>query len=126
VGAVKDTASSARDAIVQRVDDLGDTVHRASDFSRDRLHSGVEWLKRNPFALTGGALVVGLGIGLALPTTEAETRVLAKPARKARAQARHLLDEGRETTRRVRDELQEATSEAKEALRGSGSSEQPH
>jgi len=72
-------------------------------------------------------LVFGLGLGLALPTTEGEARLFVKPARKARAQAREILQEGRETTRRVRDELQEAGSEAKAALRGTTEgSAQPH
>ncbi len=111
VQAMRGKAATTRDAVGHRVGDL-------TRAARDRLQSGATSLKSNPLALVGGALVVGLALGLALPTTEREARMLAEPAKKARAQAREILKEGRETTRRVREELQEAGSEAKEALRG--------
>ena len=119
VQAVKDRSVRARDAVVDRVDEIGRG-------SWHRLQAGATKLRENPLAFAGGALVVGLGLGLALPTTEGEARLFAKPARKARAQAREILQEGRETTRRVRDEFQEDGAEAKAALRGSEGSALHH
>ncbi len=115
--AVKHTAGSARDAIMQPLGQVGDRVQRASEYSRDRLREGTRRLKGNPLALAGSGIIIGLGIGVLLPRSEAETRLLAKPARKARVQARELLDEGRETARKVRGELEDATTEVKQALR---------
>lgn len=117
VDVVKHTVGSAREAIMEPLGQVGERVQRASEYSKDRLRSGARRLQGNPLALAGSGIVVGLGIGLLLPRTYAESRMLAKPARQARTQARELLDEGREAARRVRGELGEASNEVKDALK---------
>jgi len=107
---------SAREAISERVERVEGRLRRVSTQTIEAAQHQVERAKQNPLALVGVGLLAGLGIGLLVPVSEAEDRVIARSTRGIREQARGAMEAGRDTARRLRDGAQDAAREAKEVL----------
>ena len=78
--AVGDAADNARRAAGNAVDDLGSSASRAADTvgmtASDAMTQAQEAIESNPLAFGALAVAVGTAIGLALPATQAEKRVM--------------------------------------------------
>jgi ElaB/YqjD/DUF883 family membrane-anchored ribosome-binding protein len=117
-GAVKERAAEATGRVQERVHDLGvgarervsELQARAREQGR-RAQTGVErTLEENPLLLVAGAAVLGLTIGLLLPSTEREDEVLG-PTRD------RLAERAGETLDRAKDVAAEAAREVQETVR---------
>ena len=79
---VGDAADSARRAAEQRLDDLGTNASRAADTvgttASQAMTQAQQALESNPLAFGAVALAVGTAIGLALPATQTEKRVMGQ------------------------------------------------
>jgi len=115
--AARNVAGAAREAVSDKVEQVEGKIRHVSSSSMRAIKRQAERAQRNPLATAGGALILGLGIGLLLPVSQAETRALAQPSRRVREQARQLFDEGRTTARRVREGLEETAMDMKDAVR---------
>jgi ElaB/YqjD/DUF883 family membrane-anchored ribosome-binding protein len=117
-GSVKERAGEAVGRVQERVHDLGTTAReRASDLgtrAREqgrRAQTGVErTLEENPLLLVAGAAVLGLAVGLLLPSSQREDEVLG-PARD------RLAERAGETFDRAKEVAAEAAREVKETVR---------
>jgi len=107
---------SAREVVSEHVERVGGKLRRASTQTREAAQHQVERARRNPFALTGVGLLTGLGIGLLIPPTQAEARLLARPSRALREQTRGAMAAGRDTAQRLRSGVEDAARDVKEAL----------
>jgi ElaB/YqjD/DUF883 family membrane-anchored ribosome-binding protein len=98
----------------QRVTDLEYRAHELSQDARERLHRAQlearDFARENPLAVGAAAVAVGVGVGLLLPATERETQFMG-------AHGARLVDEARETARRVQYAAKEAAQEVKAAVR---------
>jgi len=112
----KAAVGSAREAVSERVERVEGKLRRASTQTRQAAQHQVERARQNPFALAGVGLLTGLGIGLLIPATQAEARVLARPSRVLREQTRGAMAAGRDTAQRLRSGVEEAARDVKEAL----------
>jgi ElaB/YqjD/DUF883 family membrane-anchored ribosome-binding protein len=114
---VRERAGETAGRVQERVRDLGSTAReRASDLghqARDRARrarTGVEHtLEENPLMLVAGAALLGLTVGLLLPTTEREDEWLG-PARD------RLADRAGETIDRAKEVASEAAREVKDTV----------
>ena len=77
---VGDAADTARRATEERLDELGANASRAADTvgttASDALNQAQQAVESNPLAFGAIAVAVGTAIGLALPATQAEKRVM--------------------------------------------------
>ena len=116
-GAVKERAREVGGRVQERVHDLGvGTRQRVSDLGvrarqqGRRARTGVErTLEENPLVLVGGAAVLGLTIGLLLPSTEREDEMLG-PTRD------RLADRAGETFDRAKEVATDAAREVKDTV----------
>jgi ElaB/YqjD/DUF883 family membrane-anchored ribosome-binding protein len=91
----------------RRIDDLGS---RAREQGR-RARGGIEHtMEDNPLALVAGAAILGLAIGLLVPESDRENRLMGS----TRDQ---LVDRARHTANRVKDAAVEAGQEVREVVR---------
>jgi len=78
--AVGDAADNARRAAENAMDDLGSTASRTADTvgmtASDAVAQAQDAIESNPLAFGALAVAVGTAIGLALPATQAEKRVM--------------------------------------------------
>jgi ElaB/YqjD/DUF883 family membrane-anchored ribosome-binding protein len=76
-----------------------------------RVRSGLDrFMQENPLAAVGGAAILGLAIGLLVPATEKENRLMG-PSRD------ELMDRAQSTARRVKDAATEAGQQVSEVAR---------
>jgi len=116
VGVIKGAASSARESVSQGIERAEARVQQASTRSLRRIKIQAQRARETPLALAGGGLILGLGIGLLMPVTQPESRLLGSAPLRVREQAREVLQEGREAAERLREGAREAASDAKEAF----------
>jgi len=102
---VRGVAHSARESASRRI---GEQARRAQE--------QVQRARDNPLFTAGCALMLGFGLGLILPVSQAEARALAGPVSKVREQTRGILDEGQQAARRLRDGARETTEQVKQAV----------
>ncbi len=117
-GSVKERAGEAAGRVQERVHELSSSAReRASEFGMRakergrRAQTGVErTLDENPLLLVAGAAVLGLTIGLLLPSTQREDEMLG-PARD------RLADRAGETIDRAKEAAADAAREVKDTVR---------
>jgi ElaB/YqjD/DUF883 family membrane-anchored ribosome-binding protein len=115
---VKERAGEAAGRVQERAQEIGSSVReRASEIgvrARERgrrAQTGVErTLEENPLLLMAGAAVLGLTIGLLLPSTQREDELLG-PARD------RLADRAGETIDRAKEAATDAAREVKDTVR---------
>jgi ElaB/YqjD/DUF883 family membrane-anchored ribosome-binding protein len=115
---VKERAGEAKQHVQERMHELGSGAReRASNFgmrAREqsrRARTGVEHtLEENPLLLVAGAAVLGLTVGLLLPSTQREDEMLG-PSRD------RLADRAGETFDRAREVATDAAREVKDTVR---------
>ena len=115
---VAERAGELAGGVRQRASDLGtgarERVGRLGSSARERsrrARGGVEnMMEDNPLALAAGAAVLGLAIGLLVPETERENRLMGSTRDT-------LVDRAQSTARRVKDAAVEAGQEVREVVR---------
>jgi hypothetical protein len=113
---LEDASSHARHMIRDtgdRVTELGHDVRRHADRARE---GAIETYEQNPLIMGAGALAFGLLLGLAIPTTRAENKVMGETsdelARRARRLGKEALNKGQEVAQKV---IETARTEARNA-----------
>jgi ElaB/YqjD/DUF883 family membrane-anchored ribosome-binding protein len=104
---VAERAGELKDRAGERLTELGGEARRQSRRIKTNLEHTAE---ENPLALAIGATVVGLALGLLLPSTEREDEMMG-PARD------QLVDRAEHTAERVKDAAVEAGREIKETVK---------
>jgi ElaB/YqjD/DUF883 family membrane-anchored ribosome-binding protein len=95
------------------VSELGTTAKRRMHEQTERARGGLEQMtEENPLALVAGAAILGLALGLALPETRREHRLMG-------ARRDQLADRVQTTAERVKDAAAEAGREVAPELRSS-------
>jgi ElaB/YqjD/DUF883 family membrane-anchored ribosome-binding protein len=95
------------------VTELGTTAKRRMQEQTERARGGLEqMMEENPLALVAGAAILGLALGLALPETRREHRLMG-------ARRDQLADRVQTTAERVKDAAAEAGREVAPELRSS-------
>lgn len=126
---VRDTVSDKAHAVSERAGELkhelgeraGELGTSARESARDARGGMERMMKENPLAIAAGAVVIGLALGMLLPETEPERRVMG-PARdqiadKVSNVADRVKDAAVEAGREVKDTLQEEVSAATPGLK---------
>ena len=124
VGAIAERATQSVDAARVRVTDSASHLgHQASELSheaRERLQRAQlrtrDFAEENPLAVGAIAIAAGLGVGLLLPTTQPENRLLGSTRDRLIGDARGLIQEARETGSRVGQSAREAAEELRGAV----------
>jgi len=99
----------------ERIGDLGSRARRQGS----RARGGMEHLmEENPLAVAAGAAVLGLCLGMLVPESERENRLMG-PTRD------NLVDRAQATASRVKDAAVDATNEVREAVREEAASRAP-
>jgi hypothetical protein len=118
-GDARDRAAHAADDARQRAGDLadqaGDRVSDAADQAQYYGHQATSWLQgqvnRNPLGVGAAALAAGALVGMAVPETHAENRLVGEQAervkREAQAAAQEKLDQAKTVASRVADEAKD-------------------
>jgi ElaB/YqjD/DUF883 family membrane-anchored ribosome-binding protein len=105
--------SEAKDRVSDVAEDVSDRASELGDQAREqsvRLRRNFEHIvDENPLVVAAGAAVLGLAMGLLLPSTEKEDRMLG-PTRD------RLVDRAEEVTERVKDATVQAGREVAEAV----------
>jgi ElaB/YqjD/DUF883 family membrane-anchored ribosome-binding protein len=121
--AVRERAGEAAGRVQERVRDLGSSAReRASDLGYQarerakRARTGIEHtLEENPLILVAGAALLGLTVGLLLPSTEREDEVLGPTRDRLADRAGETIDRAREVaTEAARDVKETVTAEVRE------------
>ena len=97
-------ASQAQDAAGQAVGQVQDTAQRAASGFQ-------EMIEERPLAVAAGAVALGLAIGLSIPTTPQENRLMGETRDSLVDQAQQTVQETAQTVQSV---AQEAVGTAKE------------
>jgi vacuolar-type H+-ATPase subunit H len=140
-GGARDAATHARERAERWVDDAGqrargvadqvggaarqaeqrvsETAHRARDYASRELDHARDYTRQateaHPLALGAAAMAAGVGIGLLLPTTRPEQKLLGE-------QKERLFDDAKGAARDLAQTAQRAAREVKETLTGSSPS----
>jgi ElaB/YqjD/DUF883 family membrane-anchored ribosome-binding protein len=117
-GEVSERAGEIAGSARERVSELGSSAReRASDLGSrareqgQRARGGLDrMMDENPLAVAAGVAILGLAIGLLVPESERENRLLG-PTRD------NLVDRAQTTAQRVKDATLEATNEVREVVR---------
>jgi ElaB/YqjD/DUF883 family membrane-anchored ribosome-binding protein len=102
----KERVSDVADEVSERASELGDRAKEQSARLRSNLERAIE---ENPLVVAAGATVLGLAMGLMLPGSEKEDRMLG-PARD------RLVDRAEGVTERVKDATMQAGREVAGAV----------
>jgi ElaB/YqjD/DUF883 family membrane-anchored ribosome-binding protein len=132
-GAMRDTASDAASQASERAGELKERVQeqvselgRAAGERASDVRGGLERImQENPLALVAGAAVIGLALGMLLPETEPEQRVmggardqLAERVSNVASRAKDAaVEAGREVQETLRDEVETRGPEVKNTLK---------
>lgn len=110
------TKAKLQQTMSQAEDKLRASALRGKDMLQDRARrvaqSSRSFAQANPLALALGTLIAGVGVGLLLPTTAAEDRLL-EPGRR---RVRNLISEARDTTREVSGIVRDTAQETAHVL----------
>jgi len=121
-GAVVDTVQSSATAVAERVQSgagvVAERVQSSAGAVADRVqstaHQSSDWLQRNlqtnPLAVGAMALVVGAALGLAIPETEQEDRIMGHARDK-------VIDKAQEKAGALGDKVQNVAHDAVEAVK---------
>jgi ElaB/YqjD/DUF883 family membrane-anchored ribosome-binding protein len=115
---LRESVGGAASGVAERAGELaGNARERASDLgarAREksrRARGGMEnMMEENPLAVAAGAAILGLAIGLLVPESERENRLMGSTRDT-------LVDRAQNTARRVKDAAVEAGQEVREAVR---------
>lgn len=124
VGALAERANQSVDAARVRVTDgavqLGQQASELSHEARERLHRAQmrtrDFADENPLAVGAIAIAAGVGVGLLLPATQPENRLMGDTRDRLVGDARGLIQEARETGSRVGQSAREAAQELRGAV----------
>ena len=101
-GDLADRAGDVVDRVQERAGDLGTTAKRKMQEQTERARGGLEeMMEENPLALVAGAAILGLALGLVLPETRREQRLMG-------SRRDQLADRVQTTVDRVKDAAMEA------------------
>lgn len=114
-GSARERAEGLREGARRRFDDLGTRAR----VQGQRARGGFEHtLENNPLAVAAGAAILGLVMGLLVPESEREHRLMG-PTRD------NLVNRAQSTAQRVREAAVEAGNEVREAVREEAASRAP-
>jgi hypothetical protein len=91
VAAARETLSATYDSGVETAGRAGDQLTKTFQQSRDTV---IETIESHPLVVGGIGLLIGAGIALALPVTQAENRLFGETSDDLKDQARDLASEG--------------------------------
>ena len=115
-GALSSAASRARRAAAtageRTRDAAGQAQRQIANRSRDVASQLEQWVDRNPLAAGATALLIGLAIGLTVPESDRERRMMSGARRRVIDSARQA---GRDAVGRAKQTLTEAASQARRA-----------
>ena len=110
---VREKVSGAAVEVSERAGELGTVAKRRVHEQTERARGGLEqMMEENPLALVAGAAILGLALGLALPETRREHRLMG-------TRRDQLADRVQTTAERVKDAAAEAGREVAPELRSS-------
>jgi ElaB/YqjD/DUF883 family membrane-anchored ribosome-binding protein len=125
-GELADRAGDVVDRVQERAGDLGTTAKRRMWEQTERARGGLEqMMEENPLALVAGSAILGLALGLVLPETRREQRLMGAQrdqlADRVQTAAERVKDAaieaGREVTQTVKDEAADRAPELKISLK---------
>jgi ElaB/YqjD/DUF883 family membrane-anchored ribosome-binding protein len=112
-GDLADRVGEVMDRVQERADDLGTAARRRMQEQTGRARGGLEQvMEENPLALVAGAAILGLALGLVLPETRRERRLMG-------ARRDQLAERVQTTAERVKDAAVEAGREVAPGLKSS-------
>lgn len=103
----RERASDIGEGARERLSDIGSRAREQGQRARGGLD---RMMDENPLAVAAGVTILGLAIGLLVPESERENRLLG-PTRD------NLVDRAQTTAQRVKDAALEATNEVREVVR---------
>ena len=110
-GDLADRAADAVERVQERAEDLGSTAKRRVREQGERARGGLEqMMEENPLALVAGAAILGLTLGLVLPETRREQRLMG-------ARRDQLVDRVQTTVEEVKDAAMEAGREVTQTVK---------
>jgi ElaB/YqjD/DUF883 family membrane-anchored ribosome-binding protein len=110
-GDLADRAGEVVDRVQERAGDLGTTAKRRMQEQTERARGGLqEMMEENPLALVAGAAILGLALGLVLPETRREQRLMG-------SRRDQLADRVQTTVDRVKDAALEAGREVSQVAK---------
>ena len=110
-GDLADRAGDVVDRVQERAGDLGTTAKRKMQEQTERARGGLEeMMEKNPLALVAGAAILGLALGLVLPESRREQRLMG-------SQRDQLADRVQTTFDRVKDAAVEAGREVSQVAK---------
>jgi ElaB/YqjD/DUF883 family membrane-anchored ribosome-binding protein len=120
VGALAESVDAARVRVTDGAVQLGQHASELSHEARERLHRAQlrtrDFAEENPLAVGAIAIAAGVGVGLLLPATQPENRLMGDTRDRLVGDARGLLQEARETGSRVGQSAREAAQELRGAV----------
>jgi len=130
VSGMQDKLAGSRDAIVESGRSAGrklgagldDARRGATEAGRKAQRTFLDTLEGEPLLIAGAGLLIGLAVGAALPSTEAEDRVLGETRDKLVEKGKAMAQDGLETASQAVQATYEA---AKSELRDGDTSREP-
>jgi ElaB/YqjD/DUF883 family membrane-anchored ribosome-binding protein len=108
---VSERAGDVVDRVQERAGDLGTSAKRRMQEQTERARGGLEqMMEENPLALVAGAAILGLALGLVLPETRREQRLMG-------SRRDQLADRVQTTVDRVKDAAIEAGREVSQVAK---------
>ena len=118
-GDLADRAGEVVDRVHERADDLGTAAKRRVQEQTERARGGLEqMMEENPLALVAGAAILGLALGLVLPETRREQRLMG-------ARRDQLVDRVQTAAERVKDAAVEAGQEVSQTVKDEAANRAP-
>lgn len=104
-------AGAATDTVYGAARSARDAGRSASDMSRRAGSSLTQLLREQPLITAGLGLALGALLGAALPSTEAESRMIGETSDAVKARAREAMDEGIERAKTVAERTYDAAKQ---------------
>jgi ElaB/YqjD/DUF883 family membrane-anchored ribosome-binding protein len=121
----KDLAGQARDRAADVAGQVGDRAADLGQQAQEVAGRAGSWLEdqmdQNPLGVGAVALMAGALVGLSLPSTDAETNLMGRPAANLMNQVKEVagerIDQAKEVAGRVADEVKEKAGEIAETVK---------